>query len=152
VLHVELVRFVLILVFTSIVMIFQLLNRDLGVTISHNLQSSELINIIVAKPHQRANAIFCCFLSCDTNLLVRAFNVYVGLRPLVEYNSVTWSPYLKQDIEATERVQRRFTKRLPGLNPTKTEDICFGTNPPLKSLSSLTSIEVAGLSVRRLSL
>jgi len=26
-----------------------------------------------------------------------------------------WSPYYKQDIEATERVQRRFSKRLPGL-------------------------------------
>lgn len=88
--------------------------RDLGVTISHNLQSSEHINIIVAKAHQRANAILRCFISRDTNLLVRAFNVYV--RPLVEYNSVTWSPYLKQDIEAIERVQRCFTKRLPGLN------------------------------------
>ena len=78
------------------------------------MQSSEHINIIVAKAHQRANAILRCFVSRDTNLLVRAFNVYV--RPLVEYNSVTWSPYLKQDIEAIERVQRCFTKRLPGLN------------------------------------
>ena len=26
-----------------------------------------------------------------------------------------WSPYYKQDIEAIERVQRRFSKRLPGL-------------------------------------
>ena len=38
------------------------------------------------------------------------------MRPLVEYNSVTWSPYLKHDIEAIERVQCCFTKRLPGLN------------------------------------
>jgi len=41
-------------------------------------------------------------------------NVYV--RSIVKYSSVTWSPYLKQDIEAIERVQRCFTKRLPGLN------------------------------------
>jgi len=33
------------------------------------------------------------------------------------------------------------------LNPTKTEANCFGTNPRLKSMSSLTSIEVAGSSV-----
>jgi len=33
------------------------------------------------------------------------------------------------------------------LNPTKPEAICFGTNPRLKSLSSLTSVEVAGSSV-----
>jgi len=33
------------------------------------------------------------------------------------------------------------------LNPTKTEAICFGTNPQLPSLSNLTSIEDAGTSV-----
>ena len=87
---------------------------DLGITISHNLQSSEHINIIVAKAHRRANAILCCLVSRDTNVLVRAFNVYMW--PLVEYNSVTWSSYLKQDIEAIERVQWCFTKRLPDRN------------------------------------
>ena len=59
---------------------------DLGVTISDNLQSSEHIKIIVAKAHQRANPILRCFASRDTNLLVRAFNVYV--RPQVEYITV----------------------------------------------------------------
>ena len=33
---------------------------------------------------------------------------------ICSYNSVVWSPYYKYDIEAIERVQRRFTKRLPG--------------------------------------
>ena len=46
-------------------------------------------------------------------MLKRAFIVYV--RPLLEYNSVVWSPYYKHDIEAIERVQRKFSKRLPGL-------------------------------------
>ena len=46
-------------------------------------------------------------------MLKRAFTVYV--HPLLEYNSVVWSPYYKQDIEAIERVQRRFSKRLLGL-------------------------------------
>jgi len=32
-------------------------------------------------------------------------------------------------------------------NPTKTEAICFGTSPRLKSLSNLTFIEAAGTSV-----
>ena len=34
---------------------------------------------------------------------------------VLEYNSVIWSPYTKGDIECMEKVQRRFTKRLPGL-------------------------------------
>jgi len=51
--------------------------------------------------------------SRDVKLLVKAFTVYV--RPLVEYNSVVvWSPCSIQDIMDVERVQRRFTKALPG--------------------------------------
>jgi len=53
------------------------------------------------------------FLSTNIDMLKRAFIVYV--HPLLEYNSVVWSPYYKQDIEAIERVQRRFSKRLLGL-------------------------------------
>jgi len=53
------------------------------------------------------------FVSRNVNLLVRTFTVYV--RPLLEHNSVIWSPLLKQDITAVEQVQRRFTKRLQGL-------------------------------------
>jgi len=53
------------------------------------------------------------FLSINIDMLKYAFIVYV--RPLLEYNSVLWSPYYKQDIEVIERVQRRFSKRLPGL-------------------------------------
>ena len=54
----------------------------------------------------------CCFLSRNVCVLTRVFIVYV--RPLVEFNSIVWSPYLKQDINSIESVQRRFTKRLPG--------------------------------------
>jgi len=41
-----------------------------------------------------------CFMSGNVTLLVRAFVVYV--RPVLEYNSITWSPHLKQDIIVTE--------------------------------------------------
>ena len=64
----------------------------------------------VRKAHQRANMIFRCFLSRNIDLLVRAFITYV--RPLLEYNSVVWSPSLKRDVILIEQVQRRFTKRL----------------------------------------
>ena len=36
------------------------------------------------------------------------------VHPLLEYNSLIWSPSLKQDIALLEQVKRRFTKRLPG--------------------------------------
>ena len=42
------------------------------------------------------------------------FCTYV--RPILEYNSACWSPCLIKDIVKVESVQRRFTKRIPGLH------------------------------------
>ena len=52
-------------------------------------------------------------MSRDCVSLVKAFIVYV--RPLLEYNCSIWSPRYIQDINCVEAVQRRFTKRLPGM-------------------------------------
>ena len=41
---------------------------------------------------------------------MRAYKVYV--RPIIEHNSVVWSPSALHDIDAIERVQKRFTKSL----------------------------------------
>jgi len=71
------------------------------------------IGEIVRKGHQRANVILRCFVTRDNAVLVRGFITYV--RPLVEYNSVVWSPHLKRDIVAIEKVQKIFTKRLVDL-------------------------------------
>jgi len=84
--------------------------RDLGVVVSHDLKPTIHIRQMVAKAHQRANAILRNFVSRDTEVLLRAFTVYV--LPLLEYNSVVWSPQTKQNFECIELVQRRFTKRL----------------------------------------
>ena len=56
--------------------------------------------------------IFRTFVSPDITILLRVYITYV--RPLLEYNSVVLSPSLKQDIISIEKVQRKFTKRLPG--------------------------------------
>ena len=56
----------------------------------------------------------------DILFLKRALLTYV--RPLVEHNSVVWSPCYKKDIEAIERVLRRFSKRLPGLKNLSYEE------------------------------
>jgi hypothetical protein len=87
--------------------------RDLGVIVSRDLSPRLHINTIVLKAQQRANMILRCFISRDIDVLLRAFIVYV--RPLIEFNSVVWSPSLKCDIDSIEKVQRRYTKRLPGL-------------------------------------
>ena len=77
------------------------------------------------------------FSSGDIHLLVRAYIVYV--RPIVEYNSVIWSPVAKHDIELVEKVQRRFTKRLRGLRS-------------LSYCDRLTKLGLCTLELRRLHL
>jgi hypothetical protein len=42
------------------------------------------------------------------------FRVYV--RPILEYNSIIWSPNLIHLIDLIENVQRNFTKRIPSLS------------------------------------
>jgi len=48
----------------------------------------------------------------DAKLLVRAFVTYV--QPILECNTVIWSPCTARDIDSIECVQRRFTKSLCG--------------------------------------
>ena len=54
-----------------------------------------------------------CFESRNIPSLIADFKTYV--RPVLEYCSVVWNPFLIKDIDKLEKVQRRFTKRLPGL-------------------------------------
>ena len=86
---------------------------DLGVTVNSNLKFSLHINKTCSKANKRANLILRCFESKSLESLVSAFKVYV--RPILEYCSVVWNPCILKDINNLESVQRRFTKRLPGM-------------------------------------
>ena len=88
--------------------------KDLGVVIDPDLKFDLHINDIVARAKQRAAIIHRCFISRNTGNLIRAFKTYV--RPMLEYASQTWSPYLTYQNDLIESVQRSFTKRLPGFN------------------------------------
>jgi len=66
------------------------------------------------------------FFSRNTSILVKAYITYV--RPLLEHNTVIWSPYKVSDISSIEKVQRRFTKRLPGLKNLTYKQRLVATN------------------------
>ena len=75
--------------------------RDLGIMVNESLTRSSHIAKIAAISHQRTNyqrvnLIFRTFVPRDVTMLLRAYATYV--RPLLEYNTVVWSPSLKQDI------------------------------------------------------
>ena len=80
---------------------------DIGVTYDNRLRFSSHINKIVTKASLRAKLIIRCFQSRDPSLLITAFCVFV--RPILEHNTVAWSPMLKKEIHKIECVQRRFT-------------------------------------------
>ena len=91
--------------------IYQCFNvSDLGVTICSDLKFSLHCNKIAIKAARRASLILRCFVSNDIKLLVKAFIVYV--RPLLEYCTPVWCPYLQKDVDIIESVQRNFTRRL----------------------------------------
>ena len=100
-----------------------------------HLRFSEHITKIVRKAHQRANLIHRCFTCKDCDMLVKAFKVYV--RPILEYSSPVWSPSFVKDILLIQSVQRKFTKRIPGMSG-------------LTYHSRLTRLGLASLEVTRL--
>ncbi len=90
-----------------------LFQNDLGVTMTNDGSFSVHCVSAVKKAMCRVNIIFRCFVSKNRSFLVKAFVAYV--RPIVEYGSEVWSPYLAKDILLLESVQRNFTRRIPGL-------------------------------------
>lgn len=88
--------------------------KDLGVLMSPQLKFEEHISRICSNAYQRINLVFRTFVTRSPDFLRSMFVVYC--RPLLEYNTCIWSPYLLQYINMVENVQRRFTKRIPGLS------------------------------------
>jgi hypothetical protein len=90
---------------------------DLGVTISHDLSFDSHVNNIVSGVRQRLSVLFLGFLTRNLFIMRQAFITYI--RPILQYNSVIWSPtfiYLIDLLESVQRRQRGFTTRLPSLS------------------------------------
>ena len=87
--------------------------KDLGFYLENNLRPSYHCQKIA-----NTAKILCChirrsFISNDHDFLSTLFKTYV--RPILEYGSPVWNPWLLKDIEKLESVQRAYTKRYPGL-------------------------------------
>ena len=87
---------------------------DLGVHIDADLKYDAHINKIVGKAYSRLGVLFKGFASRDVQVLKTAYVSYV--RPLLEYASSVWSPHLLKHINAIEKVQKHFTKRIKSLS------------------------------------
>ena len=86
---------------------------DLGITMDPVLTFDYHINSIISKAYSRVGALFKGFSTRSLPFMKKAFITYV--RPILEYASNVWNPYLLKHINGIERVQRLFTRRIPSL-------------------------------------
>jgi hypothetical protein len=87
--------------------------KDLGVFLSSCMKTSVHCTKVAKKALSMGSHIFRCFRTRKWEFLKAMFRVYV--RPIVEYCSPVFSPYLLRDIRQIERVLRSYSKRIPGL-------------------------------------
>jgi len=87
--------------------------RDLGVLIDKELKFSAHIIKICKSASSVCHLIFRSFHNKSRTFLINLFSVYA--RSKLEYASQVWNPHLIKDIDRIEKIQRRFTKRIPGL-------------------------------------
>ena len=94
--------------------------RDLGVVVTHNLFPSTHVTE-ASNRRTPANSINRSFVRKFTS-----WRISHSMRPFIENDVVSWSPWFKHDIEKVERVERRFTKRLPGFKHSSYHDMQIG--------------------------
>ena len=88
--------------------------RDLGVIIDSDLKFRLHIDNITHKASVRSRLILKSFTYLrDKNLLIKAFCVCV--RPLLKYSCQVWNHHHKYLIESIEKIQKKFTKAIPGV-------------------------------------
>ena len=94
--------------------------KDLGVTVTESFKPSKQCSISAAKANRILGIIKKTFSSRDSAVIAKLYKSLV--RPHLEYAIQAWSPYLQRDIDTLEKVQRRATKMVEGIEELSYED------------------------------
>ena len=110
-------------------------HRDLGTKITPSMNHSHQCNVVARDCHRIISWIRRTFVNWNEDIIL---NLHKSLiRPRLEYAVCAWSPFLARDINLLERVQRRITKMVPGM-----EDLDYEMR--------LRNLELQTLKTRRL--
>src|SRR5271155_181787 len=94
--------------------------KDLGIIIENSGKPYEQCATAINKANSVLGMIRRNITLKSKEVIVKLYKSLV--RPRLEYCVQAWSPYLKKDIEAIERVQRRATKLIEGYHNMSYED------------------------------
>ena len=89
------------------------LEKDLGINIDPELKFSRHIELQVNKANKILGLVRRSYEYLDAETMKRLFTALI--RPHLEFSNVAWSPRLEKDKKLLEKVQRRATKLVPGL-------------------------------------
>ena len=109
--------------------------RDLGVKVSDDNKFTQHITEIVRTAYHRLKQLRISFSCKDKDFQIYLYSTFI--RPILEYNTFVWSPYLLKDIDKVERVQKMFTRHLPSIRG-------------LPYLSRLRNLKLQSLEERRI--
>ena len=87
--------------------------KDLGVWTGEDASFEEHIEYLVQSSKVRTGMLLRHFKTRKPELMTKMFNSYVRSR--LEYCSLVWNPWKKEDIDKLERVQKNFTSKIEGL-------------------------------------
>src|SRR6218665_2148824 len=100
--------------------------RDLGVIMHRSAKPSRQGAEASKKANSTLGMIRRTIVTRDKDIILRLYKTLV--RPQFEYCFQVWSPYLKQDMEKLEKVQRRATKMIHGYKDLSYEERLIRSN------------------------
>ena len=84
--------------------------KDLGIIFSSDLKFTSHISKIYSKSISLAYITLRTFKNSNPIFFVNLYKTYI--RPITEYNCITWSPFLVSEVKKIESVQKTFTRKL----------------------------------------
>ena len=94
--------------------------RDLGVCVHRSLKVGNQVDKVVKKAYGVLAFIGRGIEFRSRSVMLQLYTTLV--RPHLEYCVQFWSPHYRKDVGALERVQRRFTRMLPGMEGRSYEE------------------------------